>query len=269
MDPGMWRLAIFVIAFAGLGVMEFAWPRRAPRAKRLRRWSSHLTLAVLNSLAIRLLFPVTAVGWAAICAHRQWGLLQQVEWPGWLEIILAVVGLDLLIYWQHRVFHAWSFLWCLHQVHHADVDVDVSTGIRFHTIEMLLSQGIKLAGIGLLGASPYAVLAFEIILNLGAMWSHTNVSLPPIVDRIVRWFVVTPDMHRVHHSVDREESNRNFGFHLPWWDWLFHTYQAQPKNAHASMELGLPGRAWRQLPENLLALLRMPFAARQESGSDR
>jgi sterol desaturase/sphingolipid hydroxylase (fatty acid hydroxylase superfamily) len=258
-SSGIWRLSVFALSLALLATAEWCWPRRTARRPRAGRWLANFGLATLNSFVLRLAYPLTAVAWAAICRDRGWGILPALAVPSWLEVIFAVIGLDLLIYWQHRAFHAWGWLWNLHRVHHADVDVDASTGIRFHTLEMVLSQAIKLAGILLLGAGPIAVLLFEIILNVGAMWSHSNVAVPARADRCLRWLIVTPDMHRVHHSTDRTESNRNFGFHLSWWDSLFGTYQAQPRMAHQSIDLGLPGVFASTSEEGLIGLLKMPF----------
>lgn len=231
-----------VFFFGILGIMAL-WERLSP-SRRLSvskplRWGSNLGLVVLNTVLLRAGFPLAAVGFAAIAAEQGWGLLNVVALPGWLAILLSVMALDLVIYWQHVMFHALPTLWRLHKVHHADRDFDVTTGLRFHPIEIFLSMGIKIAAIALLGAPPVAVLIFEVLLNATAMFNHGNVSLPRSVDRLLRWVVVTPDMHRIHHSVIVQETNSNYGFNLPWWDYLFGTYRARPAKGNQGMTIGL------------------------------
>lgn len=179
------------------------------------------------------------MGFALFAEVRGLGILNVVSWPRWFEVSLAVAVLDLAIYLQHRLFHHLPLLWRLHRVHHADLDVDVSTGARFHPVEILLSLAIKFLVIVALGASPLAVLLFEIGLNASSMFNHSNVSLPSAVERLLRCLVVTPDMHRVHHSIVRHETDSNFGFNFPWWDRLFGTYRPQPEAGHEKMTLGL------------------------------
>ena len=231
-----------VFFFGILGIMAL-WERLSP-SRRLSvskplRWGSNLGLVVLNTVLLRAGFPLAAVGFAAIAAEQGWGLLNVVALPGWLAILLSVMALDLVIYWQHVMFHALPTLWRLHKVHHADRDFDVTTGLRFHPVEIFLSMGIKIAAIALLGAPPVAVLIFEVLLNATAMFNHGNVSLPRSVDRLLRWVVVTPDMHRIHHSVIVQETNSNYGFNLPWWDYLFGTYRARPAKGNQGMTIGL------------------------------
>jgi len=231
-----------VFFFGILGIMAL-WERLSP-SRRLSvskplRWGSNLGLVVLNTVLLRAGFPLAAVGFAAIAAEQGWGLFNVVALPGWLAILLSVMALDLVIYWQHVMFHALPTLWRLHKVHHADRDFDVTTGLRFHPIEIFLSMGIKIAAIALLGAPPVAVLIFEVLLNATAMFNHGNVSLPRSVDRLLRWVVVTPDMHRIHHSVIVQETNSNYGFNLPWWDYLFGTYRARPAKGNQGMTIGL------------------------------
>jgi sterol desaturase/sphingolipid hydroxylase (fatty acid hydroxylase superfamily) len=233
------RLAAFVGVLLAMGIWEAAAPRRKTVASTPLRWLSNLALVAINTLAIRLVFALGAVGIALEAQSRQWGLLNQVAWPPWLEIVLAVLALDLAIYLQHVMFHAVPVLWRLHLVHHADPDIDVSTGVRFHTIEIVLSLGIKAAAIVLLGAPPLAVLVFEVLLNATSMFSHSNIQMPLWLDRLLRLIVVTPDMHRVHHSTIRRETNSNYGFNLPWWDYLLGTYRAQPALGHERMNIGL------------------------------
>uniref|UniRef100_UPI003083EF6F sterol desaturase family protein n=1 Tax=Petrachloros mirabilis TaxID=2918835 RepID=UPI003083EF6F len=194
---------------------------------------------MLSTVLLRILFPLAAVGMAAIAAERGWGLWNQLPMPMGLAVVLSIVALDLVIYWQHRLFHALPLLWRLHKVHHADQDFDVTTGFRFHPLEILLSMGIKIIAVALLGAPGIAVLIFEVLLNGTALFNHGNVSLPLFLDRWLRWVVVTPDMHRIHHSVVPQETNSNFGFNLPWWDRLLGTYQSQPFRGQQGMVIGL------------------------------
>ncbi|MFO0903166.1 MAG: sterol desaturase family protein [Pirellulales bacterium] len=223
------------------------------------RWASNLGLVVLNNLAARLVVPISAVAAAAAAESRGWGVLHLVEWPSWLEAILAVSALDLAIYLQHVMFHAVPVLWRLHRVHHADLDYDVTTGLRFHTLEILLSALIKLAAVVVIGPSPTAVVVFEVILNATAMFNHSNVRMPRSLDRLLRWFIVTPDMHRVHHSIVRRETNSNFGFNIPWWDYLSGTYCDQPAAGHEGMTIGVPELRDERQADRLLPMLALPF----------
>jgi len=207
---------------------------------------------------VRFIFPAAAVGLAVLAAERGWGLLNQVSAPAVPTIVAAVLFLDLAIYLQHVMFHAIPVLWRLHMVHHADVDFDVTTGLRFHPVEIVLSMLIKLGVVLLLGPSAVAVLIFEVLLNATAMFNHGNVRIALPLDRVVRWFVVTPDMHRVHHSVVVRETNSNFGFNLPWWDRLFGTYTAQPAAGHDDMTIGLE-QYQEQRRQTLPWMLVQPF----------
>src|SRR6185369_7583676 len=202
-------------------------------------WSGNLGLVALDTLLVRLLIPVGAVGLALLAQERGWGVLNNVSLPGWLAVVLAFLALDFVIYLQHVMFHAVPALWRLHMVHHADLDFDTTTGVRFHTLEILLSLGIKAAAVALLGAPALAVLVFEVALNATSLFNHGNVRLPAWLDRALRLVVVTPEMHRVHHSVIPRETNSNFGFNLPWWDRLFGTYRAQPAAGHEGMTIGI------------------------------
>lgn len=233
------RLSVFGGLLITLMVAEAILPRRQRTLPRRGRWTSNLLLAVLNTVAARFVSPLSAVA-AGLCAEEQsFGLLQLVSMPDWLRVVVAILLLDLVIYAQHVVFHYVPWLWRLHRVHHADLDCDVTTGIRFHTLEILLSLLLKLAVVLLLGAPAIAVLIFEVVLNATSMFSHANLRLPLRCDRLLRWCLVTPDMHRVHHSVIRQETNSNFGFNVPWWDWLFRTYRDQPAAGHTAMKIGL------------------------------
>src|SRR5688500_18149817 len=218
---------------------EILAPRRRQAIVRLRRWPSNLAVVALDTLLVRLVCPTAAVGVALVAQIGGWGLLPALNVPPWLAVLVAVVVLDLAIYLQHVLFHAVPVLWRLHRMHHADLEIDVTTGARFHPIEILLSMAIKLGVVAALGAPAVAVLVFEVLLNATSMFNHANVRLPLRLDRVLRWLVVTPDMHRVHHSILPHETNSNFGFNLPWWDRLFGTYRAQPQAGHAAMTIGI------------------------------
>jgi sterol desaturase/sphingolipid hydroxylase (fatty acid hydroxylase superfamily) len=233
------RSAAFVAVFASLALGEALAPRRALRVERRRRWSANLGLAALNTLGLRLLAPASAVGAAALAAERGWGLLAGLALPAWAALPLSVLLLDLAVYLQHLVLHAAPTLWRLHLVHHADLDFDVTTGLRFHPFEIGLSLLYKVCVVAALGPPVLGVLLFEALLNATSMFSHANLRLPERLDRILRTVLVTPDMHRVHHSVRSDETNRNFGFCLSWWDRLFGTYRAQPRIGHGELAIGL------------------------------
>jgi len=254
--------AVRLIAFFGVFAVIALWEAAAPRLKRnhsrWRRWPSNLGIVALDTIILRLLFPAAAVGVAAAAADSGWGLLNIVDLPVWLEVLIAVAVLDLAIYLQHVMVHAAPLLWRLHRVHHTDLDYDVTTGARFHPIEIVLSMVIKLAVASAIGASPPAVIIFEVLLNATAMFNHGNIRLPPPVDRVIRLGLVTPDMHRVHHSVIPAETNSNFGFSLSVWDRLFGTYCDQPSMGHEGMTIGI--EAFRE-PEDLRLdkMLIQPF----------
>ncbi len=233
------RMAFFFGVLILMALWEAAAPRRRRAIPRLLRWSGNLGVVVIDTLLLRLAFPLLAVGLAQIAQARGWGLLNVIELPGWLAFVLSVLVLDLAIYLQHVMFHAVPALWRLHRMHHADLEFDVTTGLRFHPLEILLSMAIKLAVVAALGPPAIAVLVFEILLNATSMFNHANVRIPGPVDRVLRCFVVTPDMHRVHHSILRRETNSNFGFNLPWWDRLLGTYRAQPADGHEAMTIGI------------------------------
>jgi sterol desaturase/sphingolipid hydroxylase (fatty acid hydroxylase superfamily) len=253
------RLAAFLAVFVAMALWEVLAPRRALTVSRTLRWASNLGLVALNTVLLRLVFPTAAVGTALVAETRDWGLLYQLELSRWLVIVAAVVALDLAIYLQHVMVHAVPALWRLHRVHHADLDFDLTTGARFHPIEILLSMVIKLAVVVLIGAPAVAVLVFEVLLNATAMFNHSNVRLPAGLDRVLRWFVVTPDMHRVHHSVEDDETNSNFGFNLPWWDRLLGTYRAQPRAGHQGMTVGIRTYRDPKLCAWLPGMLVLPF----------
>ncbi|MBO1518725.1 sterol desaturase family protein [Oceanisphaera pacifica] len=233
------RLGCFVGILLLMMWWEWRSPRRPQPQNRSQRWPRNLLLLVINTLILRWCFPLAAVGAALLASEQNWGLFNAWPVPTWLSLVLSLLILDLLIYLQHRLLHALPLLWRLHRVHHADVGFDVTTGLRFHPLEILLSMLVKLSAVILLGAPPLAVLLFEVLLNATAMFNHANINLPTRLDIVLRRILVTPDMHRVHHSVTPAETNSNFGFNLPWWDRLFGTYQAAPKAGHVGMTIGL------------------------------
>ena len=256
------RLSCFFGVLGLMALWELVAPRRALTASKALRWASNLSLVVLNSVLLRLLFPAAAMGMALLAAERHWGLLNNVSLPAGLEIIAAVVALDFAIYLQHVLFHAVPSLWRLHRVHHADLDFDVTTGARFHPIEIVLSMLIKFAVIAVLGPAPLAVLIFEVLLNATAMFNHSNVRISVRLDRVLRWLVVTPDMHRVHHSIEDHETNSNIGFNLPLWDRLFGTYKDQPDAGHDGMTIGIRDLRAPRLAAALPGMLWLPFVGK-------
>jgi sterol desaturase/sphingolipid hydroxylase (fatty acid hydroxylase superfamily) len=256
------RLACFTGVLLLMAAWELLAPRRQLRISRPVRWFSNLGLVVLDNVAVRLLIPAGAVGAALLAEQRGWGLFHNLPLPGWLAVVLSVVALDFVIYLQHVLFHAVPLLWRLHMVHHADLDFDVTTGVRFHTLEILLSLGIKLAAVVLLGVPAVAVLVFEVLLNATSMFSHGNVRLPSRLDCVLRLVLVTPDMHRVHHSTDPRETNSNFGFNLPWWDYLFGTYRARPAAGQEGMVIGLEQFRDERVTDRLHWMLLLPFFGR-------
>lgn len=233
------RLASFLGVFLSVGLAEHVRPRRLLTVSRGQRWFCSLSLMGLGTLAVRLAIPLIPVTLAELAGARGWGLLNLIGLPRSIEIVLAVLVLDMVIYLQHRVFHRVPFFWRFHRVHHTDLDLDVSSGIRFHPLEILFSQLIKLVAVALLGAPAVAVLFFEIALNATSLFNHGNLRISGAADAWLRLLLVTPDMHRVHHSVIPRETDSNFGFNVPWWDRLFCTYRAQPREGHQGMTIGL------------------------------
>jgi sterol desaturase/sphingolipid hydroxylase (fatty acid hydroxylase superfamily) len=261
-NEGAIRLSFFLGMLIVMGVWETLLPRRVLSVSRWVRWLNNLGLVVFNSVLLRLIFPAAAVGMAAYASSQSWGLLNQLDWPPLVTILLAVVVLDFAIWLQHVMFHAVPVLWRLHRVHHADLDYDVTTGLRFHPIEILLSMLIKFAVILVLGPPVVAVIIFEVLLNVGAMFNHGNVRLPHALDRLIRWVIVTPDMHRVHHSVEDDEANSNFGFNLSIWDRIMGTYRDQPRAGHLDMTIGIHAYRDKQQVTWLSGLLTLPFIGR-------
>lgn len=253
------RMGFFFGVFALVALWELASPRRVLKLSRKQRWTANLGIVLLNTVIVRLLFPAAAVGMAALSVEKGWGLLNNFDVPFWLAVPLAVVAMDFVIWLQHVMVHAVPALWRLHRVHHADLDYDLTTGARFHPIEIVLSMGIKFATIALLGAPVLAVVIFEVLLSACAMFNHGNIHLPSELDRVLRWFLVTPDMHRVHHSVEDDESNSNFGFNLTWWDRLFGTYREQSRAGQLGMTIGIHGHTDPHEVARLPGMLVLPF----------
>ncbi len=252
------RAGAAAAVFACLVLWEWLAPRRRLNAGRRPRWPGNLGILAIDMVAVRLLVPTAAVGVALFAAARGWGLFPLLGLPGWAAIIAGVIALDLVIYAQHVVFHHVPVLWRLHRMHHADLDIDVTTGVRFHPLEILLSLAIKMVAVTVLGVPALAVLIFEVLLNATSMFNHSNVALPPRVEPVARWIVVTPQMHQVHHSAQRAETDSNFGFNLPWWDRLFGTYRAEPAAGERDMKIGLP--IFRDVADSTVVhLLTQPF----------
>jgi len=252
------RISAFVGIFAIMAVWEPMAPRRQWHTPKAKRWLINLALVGFNTIITRALLASGAFGAAVLAGKGEVGLFYQLHWPWWLEILIVVIVLDLVVYFQHVLMHAVPILWRLHMVHHSDTDFDVTTGVRFHPLEIFLSMCIKIGAVILIGASPTAVLMFEVLLNATSMFNHSNVRIPAHVDRLLRWIVVTPDMHRIHHSTIPRETNRNFGFNLPWWDRGLGTYLSHPSKGHEEMTIGL--EQYRD-PNRLtwMNLLALPF----------
>jgi|SRR5680860_262282 len=256
---GLIRFGSFCAVFAVMAVWEMLAPRRELTLTRAQRWVGNLGVVLIDTLLVRLIFPAAVVGGAVFAGAEGWGLLNYLSTPMWIAIPLAILALDLAIYLQHVLFHAVPALWRVHRMHHADLDFDVTTGVRFHPFEILLSLFIKLGVVLALGLPALSVLIFEVILSITSLFNHSNVCISPRLERVLRWLVVTPEMHRVHHSIDAPETNSNFGFNLPWWDRLFGTYCAQPRLGHEGMTLGIETYRDHRLCTGIFNLLRLPF----------
>ena len=233
------RLAFFFGVLMVIAIWEVVAPRRALTDSKRRRWVTNLSLVVIDTAVARFFLPILPVAMSIMAREHGWGILNIIILPSWIKIILALVALDFVIYLQHLLFHFLPILWRLHRMHHTDLDIDVTTGNRFHPVEILISMGIKLAAVALLGAPALVVVIFEVALNATSQFNHGNIRIPEALDRWLRLVVVTPDMHRVHHSIIPRETNSNFGFNLSWWDRLFGTYRAQPEQGHMTMTIGL------------------------------
>jgi sterol desaturase/sphingolipid hydroxylase (fatty acid hydroxylase superfamily) len=260
------RLAAFCGVLAGMLLWELLVPRRVHSVARTARWPSNIAVVVLDTLLVRLIFPIGTVAFALLAERNGWGLFNALQLPQWLSVPVGIILLDLAIYLQHVLFHWVPALWRFHRMHHADLEFDVTTGVRFHPVEILLSMAIKLGLIVALGTPALAVLGFEILLSATSLFNHGNVRLPDKFDRALRWLLVTPDMHRVHHSIVMRETNSNFGFNLPWWDWLFKTYRDQPEAGHLAMRIGI--EQFRDVAEQRLdRMLTQPFRAGAQEGA--
>jgi len=253
------RAGVFFGVLILMAVWEVFAPRRASTISKVVRWGNNLGLVVFNSILLRFIFPTAAVGVAIFVSEHNWGLLNFFHLPPLISVAISIVVLDFVIYFQHVLMHAIPALWRLHRVHHADLDYDFTTGVRFHPLEIIVSMLIKFVAILILGPPVAAVVIFEVILNASSMFNHGNIKLPAALDRILRLLIVTPDMHRVHHSVEKDESNRNFGFNLSWWDHLFDTYRQQPRAGHEEMVVGIQN--YRELRDvtSIHGLLLLPF----------
>lgn len=263
-NEALWRLGLFAAVLSGMLLWERVAPRRPVPAGDAMRRVRNLGLAGASTLAVRLLVPLAPVGLAAGLGDRGFGLLHFLQIPDWLRGVVGFILLDLAVYGQHVATHRVRLLWRLHRVHHADLHFDATTGVRFHPLEIVGSMFYKLALVWALGPPAWAVFVFEVALNGVSLFNHGNVRLPEGLDRALRRVVVTPDQHRVHHSTDPAETHSNFGFNLPWWDWLFGTYVAEPKRGHESMPIGLNILRARRF-QTLRALLTMPFASAHEA----
>jgi len=250
-------------SFFGVLILMAVWeglaPRRASTISRIVRWGNNLGLVVFNTVLLRLIFPTAAVGVAIFASEHNWGLLNYVQLPSFAVVVISIVVMDFVIYFQHILMHAIPVLWRLHRVHHADLDYDFTTGVRFHPLEIIVSMLIKFAAILMLGPPVIAVLIFEVILNAMSMFNHGNVKLPAFLDRTLRLLIVTPDMHRIHHSVEEDESNRNFGFNLSLWDRFFGTYRKQPRAGHERMVVGIQNYRGLRDVTSIQGLLLLPF----------
>ena len=262
MEPVI-RLSGFVLLIALLAWLQWLRPLRGDGRWRRRQWIN-LSLSAINTLILRLVFPLLAVAWAVDVYQREAGLFGALQWPAWLTIPIAILVFDVAIYWQHRLMHYIPLLWRLHRVHHTDREFDLTTGVRFHPIEIMFSMGLKLGLITLLGPHPLAVLMFELLLSLFALWTHANVALPPTLDRRIRLLLVTPSMHRIHHSTWQPETDANYGFHLSCWDRLFGTYRQHPRQDEREMPIGLDEFS-EAGDQRLSALLINPFRPNRRS----
>ena len=253
------RLAIFFGVFVVMALWEIVAPRRQLTQPKSIRWLNNIGINVLNTIIIRLLFPAAAVGMAVFVQEKQWGLFHWLELSALVEVIVGLLLLDLAIYGQHVMVHYVPLFWRFHRMHHADLDLDVTSGARFHPVEIIFSMLLKFLIISLIGPPIVAVFLFEAILNGAAMFNHSNVRIPVALDRVLRWFIVTPDMHRVHHSIIVKETNSNFGFNFPWWDRLFRTYRYQPEQGQLGMTIGIDNFRDTKTCEWLPGMLKIPF----------
>jgi sterol desaturase/sphingolipid hydroxylase (fatty acid hydroxylase superfamily) len=257
------RLGVFISFFIILAMLELFFPRRNLHYSKLQRWASNIGLSVFNTIFLRIVLPFAGVGVAVLARENGWGVLNKIELPGWLGTIIFLIIFDLTIYWQHRIYHLVPVLWRFHRMHHTDMDYDLTTGNRFHPLSILLSSVIKVMLILVMGPSAFAVVLAEIILNATSMFNHSNIKLSDLLDRRLRKILVTPDMHRIHHSVERSEHNKNFGFNLSCWDRIFFSYLENPRQAQSEMDIGLKGFQDKK-SLNLFSLLLQPFRSGSE-----
>jgi len=262
-DPVI-RLSVFILLLALLALLENISPRRKPRYSKGSRWISNFGISILNSTTVAMILPIVGAGAALLADERNWGLFNRLDTPALFSIPLYIIAFDLTIYVQHRLFHKFKPLWRLHRMHHTDLDYDVSTGVRFHPLSIFISAGIKLGLILALGPLAIAVIVSEIVLNATSMFNHSNIKLPHRLDAALRYFIVTPDMHRIHHSVIAQEHNRNFGFNFPWWDKIFNTYKDQPSKGQDAIDIGISGYE-EDISIGILPLLIQPFRKDRES----
>jgi len=258
MEESVIRMGVFVLVLLGMAMLEYRWPRKARQQPQVSRWITNLSIVVIDTIAVRVFVPITALFVAEFVASNQWGLFGVLNLPAWLEFVLAFVLLDMCLYWQHVLFHRIPILWKVHKVHHVDRDFDVTTGVRFHPIEIVLSVLYKFLFIFVIGPAAVVVFVFEVALNASSLFNHANYKLPLGFDRWLRWIVVTPDMHRVHHSVYLNETNSNYGFNLSIWDRVFSSYVDQPKDGHTDMQIGLQ-EVRSDKPSELMWSLSLPF----------
>jgi len=265
MSEALWRLSVFIGVLLIMVLWEVLSPKRSPRYSRRQRWPANLAIVAVDTVLLRIIAPLGLTGVALFASDNNWGLfnrLSGVELPFWLTITVSVVVLDIAIYWQHRLFHRVPVLWRLHRVHHADPDFDVTTGLRFHPAEIVLSFVIKAAVVLALGAPALAVILFEIILNACSLFNHGNVALPQPVEAVVRKVLITQELHRIHHSVEKEETNSNYGFSVSWWDHLFGSFTAKPKAGSNKIDVGLKEYRDSKVTTKLWGLLKIPFKSR-------
>lgn len=253
------RLSVFALLFTSFALVEYYRPRRVLTVEKADRWRLNILLFLLASGLQRLLFPLAAAGVAVWAAEHHVGLFNVLGWSVLLAAPLSMVALDCTLYWQHRLFHQLPWLWRLHRVHHVDVDVDVSTGIRFHPLEFIVSMLIKVLLVVALGAPLIAVLFFEILLNACSLFNHSNWALPPALERRLRRWLITPDLHRIHHSMEPRETNSNYGFSVVLWDRLFGSFRTRASKSAVEMTLGLAEYRERGQPIGLWQLLKIPF----------
>jgi len=254
------RLFFFIAVLMVMGIWERLAPKRQLLMPKKRRWLSNLLVVAIDTTVVRLVFPLAAVGVALYAHANHIGLWNNIHWPYWLVVTVSVIILDMVIYWQHVLFHHAPLLWRVHRMHHVDLDVDVTTGVRFHPIEILISLLIKFATILSFGMPALSVLIFEVLLNAITLFNHSNIRMPFLLDKAIRSLIVTPDMHRVHHSTIPLETNSNFGFNLSLWDRIFGTYRAQPRLGHDGMQLGISTIRETRYCINLLGMLWLPFS---------